>query len=368
MKMEGGRTNLQFVLRFQVTMRQSLVINSTIINDDSPCYVIAEIGHNHQGDLDKAKALFRAAKECGVHAVKLQKRDNRNLYTRALYDSPYVNENSYGDTYGAHREALEFGQDEYVELKKYAAELGLTFFATVFDFASADFCANLDMPAYKIASGDLKNIPLLKHVAQFGKPMLISTGGGTLEDAQRAYDAVMPLNSQVCLLQCTASYPVEPEEMNLRVIQTFRETFPDIVIGLSDHQNGIAMAVVGYTLGARVIEKHFTLNRAWKGTDHPFSLEPVGMRKLVRDLERARLALGDGVKRVLPSETKPLFKMGKKLVAARDLPAGTILQRADIAIKSPNDGLPPYELERVIGKTLQRNLAQDDAFALDDLV
>jgi len=348
-------------------MRQSLVIQSTTINDKSPCYVIAEIGHNHQGDLNKAKALFHAAQECGVNAVKLQKRDNRNLYTHALYDSAYSNENSYGDTYGAHREALEFGRAEYVELQKYAADLGLAFFSTVFDFASADFCADLDMPAYKIASGDLRNTPLLKHVAQFGKPILLSTGGGTMEDVWRAYDTIAPLNPQLCIMQCTANYPVEPEEMNLRVIHTFRETFPDCIIGLSDHQNGIAMAVVGYTLGARVIEKHFTLNRAWKGTDHSFSLEPVGMRKLVRDLERARVALGDGVKRVLPSEAKPLFKMGKKLVAARDLAAGVILTRADIAIKSPNDGLPPYELAHLVGRTLKRSLAQDENLSIDDL-
>lgn len=161
-------------------------------------------------------------------------------------------------------------------------------------------------------------------------------------------------------MQCTASYPVEPEDMNLCVIETYRRRFPDVVVGVSDHQSGIAMAVVGYVLGARVIEKHFTLSRTLKGTDHSFSLEPVGMRKLVRDLRRARVALGDGIKRPLPGETKPLFKMGKKLVSVRDVPAGYVLRREDIAIKSPNDGMPPYELERVIGKVTIRPLAEDD--------
>lgn len=348
-------------------MRQ-LLLDGAMIDETSDCYVIAEIGHNHQGDVEKAKTLFRAAKECGVNAVKLQKRDNRSLYTRQLYESPYNNENSYGATYGAHREALEFGWDAYRELKHYAAELGITFFATAFDHASADFLAELDMPAYKIASGDLKNTPLLRHVARFGKPMILSTGGGTLEDVQRAYDTVMPLNPQLCLLQCTALYPVEPEDMNLRVITTYRKLFPNVVIGLSDHQNGIAMSLVAYTLGARVIEKHFTMNRAWRGTDHAFSLEPVGMRKMVRDLQRARVAMGDGVKRVLPAEEKPLYKMGKKLVAARDLPEGQVLSPSDVAIKSPNDGLPPYELERVVGRITRRALSADEAFSLDDLV
>ncbi len=349
-------------------MALSFKVENTVVSRDSlGCFIIAEIGHNHQGSLEKAKELFRRAKECGVNAVKLQKRDNRSLYTREVYDMPYNHENSFGLTYGAHREELEFGYDEYVELKRCAGDLGLAMFATAFDFASADFLAKLEMPAYKIASGDLKNTPLLQYVARIGKPMFVSTGGGNIEDVQRAYDTIMPINSQLCLLQCTASYPVEAEEMNLRVIDTYRERFSDAVIGLSDHQNGIAMAVVAYALGARVIEKHFTLNRAWKGTDHAFSLEPVGMRKLVRDLRRAEVALGDGVKRVYPSEEKPLFKMAKKLVAARNLPVGHILTREDIAIKSPNDGLAPCEIERVIGKVTVRPLQEDENISFEDL-
>ena len=344
-------------------------IGSVCISRDGPdCYVIAEIGHNHQGDLDKAKELFRVAKECGVDAVKLQKRDNPSLYTRSLYEMPYDNENSFGSTYGAHREYLEFGRDEYKELRRYATEIHLTMFATAFDFRSADFLADLDMPAFKIASGDLKNTPLLEHVARLGKPMVVSTGGASIEDVERAYDVIMPINRNICLLQCTASYPVEPEHMNLRVITSYRERFPEVVIGLSDHQNGIAMALVAYTLGARVLEKHFTLNRAWKGTDHAFSLEPIGMRKLVRDLRRTSAALGDGVKRKYPCEEKPLTKMAKKLVAARNLPAGCLLTHEDIAIKSPNDGLPPYELERVVGKITRRSLSADDNISFEDLI
>ena len=348
-------------------MPRELTIASTRVHDEGDGYVIAEIGHNHQGRLDKAKELFRAAKECGVDAVKLQKRQNRTLYTRAMYDSPYDNESSFGATYGAHREALELGWDEYVELQRYAGEIGITFFATAFDVASADFLAKLGVPAYKIASGDLTNLPLIAHVAALGKPVIVSTGGGTIEDVQRVYDAVMPVNRQLCILQCTASYPAEPEDMHLRVITAFRERFPDVVIGLSDHQNGIAMADAAYILGARVIEKHFTLNRALKGTDHAYSLEPVGMRKLVRDLRRVRVALGTGAKRPLPVEKRPLYKMGKKLVAARLLTAGHVLTAGDVAIKSPNDGLPPYHLPSVLGKTLRRQLSEDESIRFEDL-
>jgi sialic acid synthase len=347
--------------------KRELTIGNTVINDDSPCYVIAEIGHNHQGSLEKAKELFAAARYCGVNALKLQKRDNRSLFTKSMYDSAYESEMSFGPTYGKHREALEFGKKEYQELQKYSAELKADFFATAFDFNSADFLAELGVPAFKMASGDLKSIPLLKHVAKFQKPMIVSTGGGSIEDVQRAYDAIMPINRQLCILQATASYPAEAKDLHLRVITTYREMFPEVVIGLSDHQSGISMALVAYMLGARVIEKHFTINRAWKGTDHAFSLEPIGMRKLVRDLNRARDALGDPVKKPLPLEQKPLFKMSKKLVAASNLPEGHTLTAKDVALKSPGDGLPPYELDKVLGKQLKRALTEDENIALADL-
>jgi sialic acid synthase len=337
-----------------------LVIERAVVDDASPCYVIAEIGHNHQGNLEKCKELFRAAREAGAHAVKLQKRDNRSLYTREMYDRPYDNENSFGATYGAHREALEFGLKEYVELQRYAREIGVCFFATAFDVPSADFLARLDMPAYKIASGDLRNIPLLQYVARFGKPMIVSTGGATMADVERAYQAIIPLNQQLCILQCTAGYPAAFEELDLRVITTYRDRFPDVVVGLSSHDNGIAMAPAAYVLGARVVEKHFTLKRAAKGTDHPFSLEPVGLRKLVRDLQRVHAALGDGSKKVYQSEEGPIQKMSKKLVAARDLPRGHVLRREDLAVKSPGDGLPPYMMDEIVGRTLLRALRADE--------
>jgi sialic acid synthase len=220
---------------------------------------------------------------------------------------------------------------------------------------------------YKIASGDLKNIPLLNHIAGFQKPMILSTGGGTMEDVNRAYDAIMPINQQLCILQCTAGYPAEFDELNLRVITTFRERFPSTTIGLSSHDNGIAMAVAAFMLGARVVEKHFTLNHTWKGTDHAFSLEPIGFRKLVRDLKRTKVAVGDGIKRVYESEVKPITKMGKKLVAARDLPAGYMIRREDLAIKSPGDGLQPYEIGKVIGRITRQAIKEDDDISFEIL-
>jgi N-acetylneuraminate synthase/sialic acid synthase len=345
-----------------------LVVDGRVISRDGPAYVIAEVGHNHQGDVEKAKALVRAARECGADAVKLQKRDNARLYTRALYDTPYDNEHSFGRTYGEHREALELSAAEWLELREFSKEEGITLFGTVFDEPSADLLAELDMPAFKIASGDLTNVPLLRHVAKLGRPIFLSTGGGTMEDGERAVDAILPANDQLCVLQCTASYPCEVEELNLGVIGTYRERFPDLVVGLSDHQSGIAMALVAYMLGARVIEKHFTLNHAWKGSDQAFSLMPEGLRRLVRDLHRVPDALGDGVKRPLASEERPLEKMGKKLVAARRLPAGHVLAVGDLVAKSPADaGLRPYELDDLLGRLLARALDEGETIAVEDV-
>ncbi|MGE0444013.1 MAG: N-acetylneuraminate synthase family protein [Vicinamibacterales bacterium] len=348
-------------------MAGTLTIGRHQIGDHTGCYVIAEIGHNHQGSLDKARELFKAAQEAGAHAVKLQKRDNRGLYTRAAYNKPYDNENSFGATYGEHREFLEFGQREYTELQAYARELGVDFFSTAFDLASADFLASLDVPAYKIASGDLKSTPLLKHVASFGKPMIVSTGGAEIDDVQRAYDTIMPINPQLAILQCTAGYPAAFEELDLRVIATYRERFPGAVIGFSSHDNGIAMPVAAFMLGSRIVEKHFTLNRASKGTDHAFSLEPLGLKKMVRDLDRTFKAMGDGTKKIYESERAPIVKMGKSLVIARDLPAGHVLRAEDIVMKSPGGGIPPYELDTVLGRVTLKDLYEDDFLSFEVL-
>ena len=341
---------------------RELIVDGKRISDDGDCYVIAEIGNNHQGSLEQAMRLVRAAYDCGADAVKLQKRENRTLYTKELFDLPYDNEQSFGRTYGEHREALELEPEEFVELKAFADDLGVTLFATAFDAPSADFLAEAGVAAFKLASGDLHNTPLQRHVASLGKPIFLSTGGGTLEDVDRAVETITAVNDQLCVMQCTAAYPVAVEELNLRVIETMRERYPELVIGLSDHHSGIAMAIPAVMLGARVLEKHFTLDHAWKGTDHAFSLMPEGMRRLVRDLHRIPVALGDGVKRPYESERRPLEKMGKQLVAARALETGHVLAAGDLAIKSPfTGGLPPYALDELVGGRLTRALFADEA-------
>lgn len=290
----------------------SVTIDGTLVSSNSDAYVIAEIGHNHQGSVDICKLMIRKAKEAGCNAVKLQKRDNKTLYSKEFYDSPYNSENAFGSTYGEHREALEFNAEEYRELNDYARSLGITLFATGFDIRSADFLRELDFPALKIASGSITDVALLKHVARtWDKPIILSTGGAFVEQIVNAHGLLAEGNSDICILQCTSGYPAAYDELDLKVIETYRRWFPELVIGWSGHDTGIAMALVAYALGARIIEKHFTLDRAMKGTDQAFSLEPQGMAAMVDNLRKARLAMGTGQKVVHPSELEPLKKQLK---------------------------------------------------------
>lgn len=346
---------------------RSIKIEEKTINDASVPFVIAEIGHNHQGNLETCIQLIRAAAFAGASAVKLQKRHNPTLFTEKAFNAPYNSENAFGATYGSHREFLEFGRDEYLACIEEARRSNVTFFSTAFDFRSADFLEELNVPAYKIASGDLKSLPLLRYIAKFQKPMIISTGGATIEDVDAAVEAIQNVGAPLAVLQCTAAYPPRFEELNLKVIETFRDRYPNVVIGYSGHDSGIGMSLVAYVLGARIIEKHFTLNRAMKGTDHAFSLEPDGMRKLVRDMSRAHQAQGDGLKRAYESETEPLRKMGKMIVAARDIKEGEILRADYLEFRSPADGLSPARVDLLIGKRTVRALAAGDPIHESDI-
>jgi N-acetylneuraminate synthase/sialic acid synthase len=346
--------------------RRELSFGGRQISDDSQAFIIAELGHNHQGSLDTCLQMIRAAAFAGASAVKLQKRNNRELFTDEAFNAPYNSENAFGSTYGEHREALEFGVSEYKACIEEANRNKIIFFATAFDFSSADFLAELNVPGFKMASGDLKSLPLLKYVAKMGKPMIISTGGASLQDVDAAVATIKKEGTPLAVLQCTAAYPPKYEELNLNVIKTFRDRYPDVVVGYSGHDSGIAMSLAAYILGARVIEKHFTLNRAMKGTDHAFSLEPDGMRKLVRDLDRARLALGSGVKDSYPSEIEPLKKMGKKIVAIREIKIGSVICQEDLGYKSPGDGLSPALADTVIGKRTSRLIQPGETLTIND--
>ncbi len=294
---------------------RELIIAGRRIADDALPYVIAEIGNNHQGDLNIAREMIRVAAECGASACKLQARNNATLYSPALLAKPYDSEHSFGPTYGAHRAALELSTEDLGRCFTEAAARHVTAFATAFDEVSADRLMALGVPAIKLASGALTDTALQQHCASFGVPIILSTGGGTEADVDRAVNTLWGRRAHIALLHTTASYPMTPEEANLRCILTWRKRYPDTVIGYSSHSTGIAIPLVAYALGASILEVHFTLDRSSKGTDHPFSLEPKGLATLVDDLGKVRVALGDGVKRWYQSERAPISKMRRRLTA-----------------------------------------------------
>lgn len=329
-------------------------------------FIIAEVGHNHMGSVEVCKQIFDAAARCGANAVKLQKRDNRSLFTEEEFDRPYDNPNSYGPTYGLHREALEFNEAQFVEVKSYAESLGLIFFATPFDIPSAEFLYDLDCPLFKIASADLTNTPLIKRVVSFGRPIIVSTGGGTWADVDRVYEIVD--KSQTAILHCVASYPNQAHEMNLRVVPELKKRYSELAaVGLSDHYNGIAMAEAAYVLGGTVIEKHFTLNHTWRGTDHALSLEPQGLESLVNNIHRIKQALGDGEKKLLRSEESAVRKMGKSIYPTRIIKAGELIFEEDIIFKTPGGGIPPCNIDRILGRVALRDLPVDTPIRLEDV-
>lgn len=287
---------------------RELYIAGRRVADDDPPFIIAELGHNHGGSIDLCKRMMDIAAQCGADAVKLQKRDNRTLYPPAMYNAPYNSEHAFGPTYGEHREALEFGWDEYQELKRHAESLALIFFATAFDIASADFLGRLGVPAIKIASGDLCNYPLLDACAEMA-PLIISTGGHDMAQVERTYYYLQERKARFALLQATAVYPCPPQLLNLMVIRRYRDLFASIAIGISDHNEGISMAPIAWMLGARIFEKHFTLSRAAKGSDNHFSLEPEQFRRMVNDLRGMPAALGEGEKYSYEEETPAMAKM-----------------------------------------------------------
>lgn len=355
-------------LNITMSTNPEIRLGKYTISKDSPCFVIAELGHNHGGSLETAKRMVISASQNGAHAVKLQKRSNKDLFTKEMYDKPYENENSYGKTYGLHREALELNYEQYMELKKLADALEVVLFATPFDFQSVDFLEKVGVPCYKIASALITDIPLIDYVASKGKPVFISTGGCTLADIDRAYTTVKKHKVPLVLMQCTASYPqMDYGETHLNVFKTFAQRYPDVILGFSSHDSGIMLPIGAYMLGSRVVEKHFTLNRAMRGTDHSYSLEPAGLRKMSRDLQRLHEAMGTSNKLPQPSEKNPIFKMGKSIVARVDIKAGDMLTPEKLCFKCPANGLPPYMIYDVLGRMAVQEIKTDQPLTKDSV-
>ncbi len=327
--------------------------------DNEPVYVIAEIGINHQGDVQIARKCIDEAARSGADAVKFQKRKIDRILTREGLDKPYDNPNSFGKTYGEHKAALELSENDYQDLAAYAEAQNLDFIASGWDEDSIDFLDELGVNYFKMASADLTNFPLLLHTARKNKPMVLSTGMADMNMVKEAVKTVLSVNPQLAILQCTSTYPSQFSEINLNVLTTYREAFPDAVIGYSGHELGIAITEAAVVLGAKIIERHFTLDRTMKGGDHAASLEPGGFAKMVRDIRHIEAALGNGIKTVQESENAVFKKLAKSIVTAVAIPSGTPLTREMLTTKGPGTGISPMRLNELIGKRLNTDLAAD---------
>ena len=275
------------------------------------CYVIAEVGQNHQGDMEIAMELIRQAKLAGADAVKSQKRDIRTMLTPDEYKRPYSSAHAFGATYGEHREALELSAGQHAELLQYARSLGIAYFCSPWDIPSAELLHRLGMPLFKIPSACVTHIPLLRTIGSFKKPVILSTGMSNLEEIDRAVAVLR--GCELVVLQCTSAYPCDFNVVNLRAMDTLRSRY-GLPVGLSGHHRGIAVDAAAVALGARVLERHFSLDRTLKGSDHAASLEPPGLARLVRDARAVEAALGSGEKDVLPCELPSLEKLrGERL-------------------------------------------------------
>ena len=328
------------------------------IGDGLPAMVIAEIGQNHNGDMDLAKRLIEMAARAGADAVKFQKRDIRSDLNGEAYVRPYVNPNSFGATYGEHREFLELDAAQHEELRDYAVEHGLMYFCTACDAQSVEEMERLGNPVYKVASRDLTNVPLLQVLAETGKPVILSTGMAGLDETREAIDALGDGPSAVLLMQCISQYPAELERVNLRAMKTLRNEF-GLLVGLSDHTAGVIASVAASVLGACMVEKHVTLSRAMKGTDHAASLEEEGLYRVAKYIRETAVALGTGDKEIDPASATARDKLARSLTTRRALSAGTVLSEADLVVKSPGTGIAWRDRGRVIGRTLTVDVPAD---------
>lgn len=335
-------------------------INGTNIGKGMPKYIIAEAGMNHNGSLNLAKQLVDEAKKANCNAVKFQ---SFSLDSRISSKVKSVN---YAETITGLEESLDemFNRlsmpfDKQKILFEYAKKVGIEIFSTPFDFESVDFLEELGVNVYKIASMDIVNLPLIKYVAETGKPIVMSTGMSNLGQIEEAVESVQSTgNKNLALLHCNSSYPADPNEMNLKVISTLQRAF-NIPVGLSDHTFGIFVSQMALAIGADLIERHFTLDRSFEGPDHILSSEPIEMAKLVSTANDISLIMGDGIKKIQPNEYDTINSQRKSLYAACNIKKGELISTQMISIKGPGGGLLPKYFDIVVGREAKIDIDKD---------
>lgn len=331
-------------------------------------YIIAEAGVNHNGFFKYAKDLIKSAKDCGADAIKFQTFKTENLVSKNAPKAQYQNKNTAGShTQFQMLKKLELSKEDFRKLFQYSKKVGIDFLSTPFDEESCDFLHQLNIKSFKIGSGEITNIPFLRHIARKKKSIILSTGMSNLGEIESALDTINRAgNNKITLLHCVTEYPAPFNEINLNAMLTLRNAFK-IPVGYSDHSLGIEIAIAAVAMGAEIIEKHFTLDKNLKGPDHKASIEPVEFKEMVKSIRNVEAALGDGIKRPTTSELNNLLVARKSLHTARRLKKGHILKISDMVMKRPGNGLKASLIPFIIGRKIKENMAPDKMINLSDL-
>lgn len=334
----------------------TLNIANRVIGNSQPCFIIAEAGVNHNGDINLAKKLVDIALEAGADAVKFQTFQPEALVTAGAEKAPYQKENTGSGTQLEMLKKLELGEENFKELARYTNGKGIIFLSSPFDTGSVDLLEKLGVPAFKIPSGEINNFPLLKYIAHKKKLVILSTGMSTLREVEEAVKVLKKEGAGgIALLHCVTSYPARIEDTNLKAMETLRHHFK-LAVGLSDHTAGIYVPIAAAALGACVIEKHFTIDKNMPGPDHRASLEPAELKEMVKAVREIEKALGDGLKRPTGDEEANKKAARRSLVARVDIPAGTVITREMLDIKRPGTGIEPKYINLVIGKKTKETI------------
>ena len=323
-------------------------------------YIIAEAGVNHNGDINLAYQLVDAAKAAGVDCIKFQTFKSENLVSHTAQKAEYQKVATGDSSQQDMLKQLELSFGEFVSLKEYCDRKGICFLSTPFDFESIEFLNSIEMPFWKIPSGEVTNYPYLVALAKTGKPVVMSTGMCEMQEIEDAI-AVLRENgaSDIKLLHCNTEYPTPYEDVNLRAMKTLRDAF-GVEVGYSDHTKGIEVPIAAVAMGAAVIEKHFTLDRNMEGPDHKASLEPQELKQMVDSIRHIEAALGSGDKKPSPSEKKNMAVARKSIVAAARIKAGDILTEENITVKRPGNGICPMRWKEVLGTRAVRDFEEDE--------
>ena len=316
-------------------------------------FIIAEVGQNHQGSVELALKYIDVFAECGADAIKFQTRKNSYLFSKEAYAKIYNSENAFAETYGEHREALELTADDLIRLKKSCHEKGVAFMSTPFDEPSLDLLSEIGVDILKVASFDLGNLPFITKLAATRIPVVMSVGGGKSDQIKASVDILREAAPEIAVLHCVSEYPCPHDRLGLSAISDLILEYPDLIVGLSDHFKGIVSGPIAYQLGARVFEKHVTLDRTWKGTDHSFALMPHGFGNFVRDINRVPQMMKKKDAHELGAEGV-FKKLGKSIVAATDLQAGDTLTVDNLSGRIfPDQIIPVRETNKIIGRKLK---------------